>query len=711
MNRVATIKSRIASGSKSGASSARSIAPSSADSEAIDASHPEHGRSAALVDQALAAAESPTKDLSPGAAQAYAARYVGWKHAIKDLKAYFAAVAETEAHQAAELHKAAKTIRVPFAGGEGQHFAPSGEGGVQDVYFQVQDRTRQIGDVHVEFGRFVEREVVGMLEDGRTSVKEHIAFIDKGVGAQSTVVKKERNKAIKQMTHFQSSIAAFSPVTNTHNSKDSSSPISPVSPIGPSHTPAQGTDPLLAHAHLTTQLSSLLAQQSLLHTKMLELQARSSSIEEGPGGLGSLLSRAWMLFDARRAQVTADLERRWAELAAVMQALPASKEWAHFSSPEHAARLGAGALFLAPTSGSKVYADAPGAPAFEYRENDHAALTPLHTGLLSRKKRFGGAWEDRYFVLTRAGWLHQFASAAEGAAGGAGNKHKLAGGAPGSRGAPARSWFVPGCAVTWHAATLSASTASGLGEDTEIIVAPLEVAPAHSASARKGSLLGKMGLGKGPSSTAGHGKKPYVLRARTAEVAREWRDVLAGVAGASSAAAVGHGGVAPPAYGVGEHNEGTDTEEEDVEEEPEEMVIPSAAHTREPSSSDEALHVANASPDEGKGKGAEAAATTDATSGTETTNTHPAPAAAVGAGSTVHAAAENERREPNPWSEATPEQAAGHVPGEFGESADTTTPTTLDATPVAGQEEEEQEEEEKEPERKGMFGGFFGLGK
>ncbi|KAF7976660.1 hypothetical protein HWV62_5997 [Athelia sp. TMB] len=718
MNRVATIKHRIASGSKATASSARSIAPSSADSEAIDASHPEHGRSAALVDSALATAESPTKDLSPAAAQAYAARYVGWKHAIKDLKAYFVAQAEVEARAAQELHKAAKGLRVPLPAAEGQHFAPPGAGGVQDAWFQVQDRTRAIGDVHAEFARFVEREVVGMLEDGRTQLKEHIAFIDKGVGAQSIVVKKERNRAIKQMTHFQSSIAAFSPVA-TH------APSSPTSPTGPSHTPAPGADPLLAHAHLDTALASLLASQNLLHTRMLELQSRSASLEEGPGGLGSLPARMWGLFEARRVQVGADLDRRWAELAAVLKGLSADKEWAHFASPEHAARLGAGALFLAPTSGSKVYADSAQAPAFAYGGNDHDALTPLHSGFLARKKRFGGSWEDRWFVLTRAGWLHQFASEAEAKAGGAGNKHKLLGGASGaSKGAPARSWFIPSCAVTWHAATLSASTASGLGEDVEIVLAPLDMAPSHSASARKGSLLGKMGIGKGtPSPTAGKGKKPYVLRARNAEVAKLWREVLAGVAGASSA---GASGVAPPAYG--EH-EGTDSEEED-DEEPEEMVVPAAehVHVREPSSSDEGLHVANAapaahveSPQEGVApftldatSAAGAGGETDAPSSAAgegppintTTNTHPAPSADVGAGSTVPDAAAAPK-EPNPWSEATPEQAAatqaaGHVPGEFGEVGEPA-PATLDATPVAG--------EEDKGKGKGMLGGFLsGLG-
>lgn len=49
-----------------------------------------------------------------------------------------------------------------------------GEGGLQEVYFGIRDKTRVIADQHANLGRTIDSSIVQHLHKLRTEIKAHI---------------------------------------------------------------------------------------------------------------------------------------------------------------------------------------------------------------------------------------------------------------------------------------------------------------------------------------------------------------------------------------------------------------------------------------------------------------------------------------------------------------------------------------------------------
>lgn len=61
-------------------------------------------------------------------------------------------------------------IQVPFRAGN--QFL--GEGGIQDVYYGIRDKTRSIADHHSNLGRTIDGSIVQHLQKTRAEIKAHI---------------------------------------------------------------------------------------------------------------------------------------------------------------------------------------------------------------------------------------------------------------------------------------------------------------------------------------------------------------------------------------------------------------------------------------------------------------------------------------------------------------------------------------------------------
>lgn len=68
--------------------------------------------------------------------------------------------------------------------------------------------------------------------------------------------------------------------------------------------------------------------------------------------------------------------------------------------------------------------------AVEYPERDHASTRPIKEGVLERKKRVVKNWKEAYFVLSSAGFLHEYPDSTT------------------SLASPTASLFLPNCVVT-----------------------------------------------------------------------------------------------------------------------------------------------------------------------------------------------------------------------------------------------------------------------
>jgi len=97
-------------------------------------------------------------------------RFTAWKQIVKMLISYFEGVADIEANTSKELTKLGAVIQVPFR--PGNQFL--GEGGMQDVFYTIRDKTRLIADSHSSLARTIESSIVQHLQKLRTEIKAHI---------------------------------------------------------------------------------------------------------------------------------------------------------------------------------------------------------------------------------------------------------------------------------------------------------------------------------------------------------------------------------------------------------------------------------------------------------------------------------------------------------------------------------------------------------
>ena len=102
----------------------------------------------------------------------------GWKHITKQLIAYFEGIADIEYNTAKELTKLGGVIQVPFREG-GQYL---GEGGIQDIYYGIRDKTRTIADHHANLAKTVEGSIVQHLQKLRAEIKAHVKNIQQDTG-------------------------------------------------------------------------------------------------------------------------------------------------------------------------------------------------------------------------------------------------------------------------------------------------------------------------------------------------------------------------------------------------------------------------------------------------------------------------------------------------------------------------------------------------
>ena len=86
----------------------------------------------------------------------------------------------------------------------------------------------------------------------------------------------------------------------------------------------------------------------------------------------------------------------WGNLQRDMSTLPPDREWISFAARED--------HLVDPETPLRDPA------VINYPSKDDPSVIPVHTGLLERKKRYTRTYREAYYVLTPAGFLHEFVS-------------------------------------------------------------------------------------------------------------------------------------------------------------------------------------------------------------------------------------------------------------------------------------------------------------
>ncbi|KAJ7107770.1 hypothetical protein C8R44DRAFT_843034 [Mycena epipterygia] len=298
-------------------------------------------------------------------------RFGAWKALVKQLIAYFEGVADVHNSTAKELTKLGAVIQVPFRAGN--HFL--GEGGLQDIYSDIRDKTRVVADEHANLGRTIDSSIVQHLQKLRTEIKAHIKNIQNDTGKLATNVAKEREFSTRLITDLSANISSFKSTPMAVTSK---------------------TDPYVVNAAVIHQLTKQVHAENQLHKSILAMQQNSATFEEA---IVRALQSAWQTYDEWQGRTNAAIAGTHTALSAHVARLPPDREWAAFRArhPDH---------LLDPATPARD----PAAVVSPHRADPSVA--PVRTGLLERKKRFTRAYRESFFVLTPAGFLHEYAASA-----------------------------------------------------------------------------------------------------------------------------------------------------------------------------------------------------------------------------------------------------------------------------------------------------------
>ncbi|KAK0473679.1 hypothetical protein IW261DRAFT_1502841 [Armillaria novae-zelandiae] len=295
-------------------------------------------------------------------------RFIAWKAIVKQLIAYFEGVADIENNTAKELTKLGGVIQVPFRAGN--QFL--GEGGLQDIYYGIRDKTRVIADQHANLGRTIDSSIVQHLQKLRTEIKAHIKNVQNDTGRLATSVAKERELSTRYIAELATNISAYK---NT-----------------PMNVTAK-TDPFVSNTAVIRQLQKQVNEENLLQKSIIIMQQNSATFEEG---IVRAIQSAWQTFDEWQSRMSSSVQDTWRILGTQMASLAPDREWITFSA----------------RSDHLLDPDTPlrNQETIVYPSKDDPSVISVHTGLLERKKRYTRTYRESYFVLTPAGFLHEYAS-------------------------------------------------------------------------------------------------------------------------------------------------------------------------------------------------------------------------------------------------------------------------------------------------------------
>ncbi|CAE6446959.1 unnamed protein product [Rhizoctonia solani] len=401
-------------------------------------------RSAMSKNQTLIRKSTAVHELRPS--DILIERFTAYKHIVKQLVAYFEGVADIESNTAKEMTKLGAVIQVPFKAGN--QFM--GEGGLQDVYYTIRDKTRTIADHHANLAKTVEGSIVQHLRKLHYEIKAHIKNVQNDTGKLATSVAREREMSTKHISDLARAIAMFK------------------------NTPMQVTardDPYVMNQLVIRQLQKQVHEENALQKSIIIMQQNSAHFEEG---VVRSIQSAWQTFEEWNSRMSASVQETWRVMGNTMTALAPDREWISFAAKsDH---------LLDPETPLR------NPDTVEYPSKDDPSIVPVHVGILERKKRFTRAYREAYFVLTPAGYLHEFVSSD-----------------PHVRQTPQFSLFLPACTL---GPPSSAKTARSHKFHIESKTEKDGPKPTGLAS-RAGSLLGR-------------NQHAYTFRARSHEEMMEW---------------------------------------------------------------------------------------------------------------------------------------------------------------------------------------------
>ncbi|GAA6058101.1 hypothetical protein JCM3770_001113, partial [Rhodotorula araucariae] len=345
----------------------------------------------------------PTDPLPPNhprPADVLIARLNELKRLVKSFAAHYSALAAAEEAHGRALQALAQgeAIRLPWL--EQSLFMPysgaeAGQGGHMNGWARVQARIKdgsaKDADGHLELAKMTNVHIVEPLKRIHIGIKAFIADLDQQLNTLAVDVVKERETSVERLKHLVASVATYT--------------------AAPLNVPAT-EDPLILRSTAEQQMRKQVARENELLRATLTWQdmARDFEIE-----LFDRVGACWKTWEETTAECSGASQARVAEVGKLVDALPNSAEWEYFTSLN----------YLVPSTTPARDLD-----FVDYPERNHPATKPVKEGVLERRKRVVKNWKEAYFVLSPAGYLHEYPTAST------------------PLSSPSTSLFLPNCTIT-----------------------------------------------------------------------------------------------------------------------------------------------------------------------------------------------------------------------------------------------------------------------
>ncbi|KAJ6480774.1 hypothetical protein C8R47DRAFT_597566 [Mycena vitilis] len=326
-------------------------------------------------------------------------RFDAWDMAVDQLHDYLGGVAKIHHRTAKELEEVCENMTVPFATQE-SHFL--GEHGLQDIYSEIRAQTLSIAQAHKALADKITQSMIKVgkgqaavknpierhneeIEDTpgkqdtirRTDIKsrieQYMKEIQDGPGKQATIVAEQRELATRFTKELSDSVSSLE-----------NDPMAVTSKTDPYVTWSGTILRLTYHSYIVMQRAlhqrnNLVSEEYALNRAVLEMRDSSKKLENE---IVEVIKSAWETYAEAQMNLDASIFFSYEGLRARMASLQADEEWRALKDrPDH----------FTPT----VY------------QNYH--VRSRCTGLLERKGN-STAFRTGYFVLTHAGFLHEFQS-------------------------------------------------------------------------------------------------------------------------------------------------------------------------------------------------------------------------------------------------------------------------------------------------------------
>ncbi|KAG0150952.1 hypothetical protein CROQUDRAFT_37461 [Cronartium quercuum f. sp. fusiforme G11] len=296
-------------------------------------------------------------------------RFQIWKSVCSSLIIFFKGVSRIETNTSSELYRLGDAVHEVLPLRTSLFMT---EGGLQDILYGIRDNTQAIAEEHDAIAKTVNSSIVLHLEKLKKEVKLHIRNIIQDTGKLASLVAAERETSTKLITSLARSIALVK-----------SNPIAVES----------RQDPWLCNHIVLEQLRKQVYEENMLQKSILIMQTNSAQFEEA---LVRAIQTVWSIYDEYNDRKSVEVHNRWANSTQLVQSISPNTEWLAFSSRKDS--------LLDPDTPLRK------PQKITYPGDRDPSTMAIHQGILQRKKRFTKSYSEGYFVVTPAGYLHEFKS-------------------------------------------------------------------------------------------------------------------------------------------------------------------------------------------------------------------------------------------------------------------------------------------------------------